>query len=126
MNINNADTESFEEKLIRYCKNNSKIQLTEITDFEWDKAYLDYDSYQGGEAIKEKHGITGSLQKIRSDYLFRIAFSKDGKITEDIILNMFYIEFDESIEVITPKTLFTVNWVQLDDDNQMLSLVENK
>ncbi len=90
---------------------NDEVKFSEVVEFEWDTAYVDYETYGYGNDIKEKYGITGEFQEIIADYCYRIAYCKDGVLVADLILSTtgtFAIEIDKSVEIIYPDTMFNI------------------
>ncbi len=100
----------FSDMLLSYCTQHSSVAFQDVTDFEWDIAYVDYESYGEGEIIKEKYGLTGDFEELDFDFLFRIAFYKNGNLVNDSILNSEDIALDSSIEIINPNTVFNAKW----------------
>lgn len=97
-----------QNKIIECCQNKKEVQLSEITDFDWDVAYLDYQKYASGEIIKNQYHIIGNLQKMNSDYCFRIIFCKNGQLVKDSIMMSDYIAFDDDTEIIEPDSKYFV------------------
>ena len=113
---------TLEEKILNYCETNSEITLSEVTSFDWDIAYFDYQSYMHGEEMKEKYGLSGEFETLSTDHSYRIAFYKDNKFLKEEILSRAYIEFDRSVEIIEPDTLFTAEWISRSYNDRVLSL----
>jgi len=101
---------SLSEQIRSYAENNDELRLSEITNFDWDVAYIDRDAYQNGERIQEEHGIIGEFRNLESGHLIRVAFVKDRNLVYDLIVGVFRIDFDDSIEVIYPNDIFEVTW----------------
>ena len=117
----------FIDRLLVYCQNDMEVNLSHITDFDWDTVYIDRQYYKKGEEIQEKYGIIGEPMVIESDFCSRIAFCKDGVLVHDLILNNFVIEIDISVEVFYPDSILTVEWVPINDYDRKklyLSLLE--
>ena len=112
----------FDEKILAYCETNDELTLSEVTSFDWDIAYFDYQSYMQGEGIKEKYGLSGELTELIVDHNYRIAFYKDSELVSDEILTWTEIEFERSVETIKPDTLFTVEWTSRSYNSRVLSL----
>ena len=117
------------KQILDFCENNKELKLSEITDFEWDIAYVDRQYYKSGEEIKEKYNIEGEFKRLRTDFSSRVAFCKDGKLVYDLELNNHYFEFESSVDIISPESVFTVTWIPdpdpepgYDEDKLFLSL----
>ncbi|HBL83379.1 MAG: hypothetical protein A2Y17_08000 [Clostridiales bacterium GWF2_38_85] len=110
--LSSCKSNDFRIQMLDFCENHEKIKLSDISDFDWDIAYIDRQHYMSGEEIKEKFGIEGEFEQLPTDFSSRLAFCKDNKLVKEIILNDCYIEFDSSVEIITPDTIFLVEWLQ--------------
>jgi hypothetical protein len=97
-------------KIEEYCKSNERICLSEVTDFEWDAAYIDRTPYNKGTKIKDIYKFEGEFEALQTDFSTRIAFCNDGKLVYDLVLNNFYFEFEQDIEIIYPSCVFNVVW----------------
>ena len=111
--------DNMNQELLNYCKNNDTVTLSDITKFNWDVAYLDYQVYGQGENLKNTYGITGKFEGLNSEEQFAIAFCKNGKLVKYSICNWLDIMFgetlpsdDKQIVVIYPNDIFTVKWKQ--------------
>ena len=109
-------------KIERYCAKNNEISLLSVTSFDWDTAYVDYQVYMCGEEIKDKYNLKGDFKRIETDYCYRIAFYKDGHLVNDSILSTVNINFDHSIEIIKPETVFVTEWETESDGSRRLYL----
>lgn len=109
------------ENVKEYCKENNEIQFYEVTKFDWDTAYLDYQHYGYGEEIREKYDLTGDFKLLDSDNLLRIAFCKDGELVKDVICDFSSLSFGGSTTIIKPETIFVVEWDTESNDSLMLS-----
>ena len=109
---------SLYQQMFDNCRNHNEINLSKITDFDWDIAYIDRQYYGSGEIIKEKYQIEGEFKHLETDFSSRIAFCKEGKLVYDIKLNNHYIEIDSSNEIIYIDTIFKVSWITVDDQNE--------
>ena len=98
-------------QILDFSKNNQKIILSELTDFDWDVAYIDRQYYHKGEYLKEKYHIEGDFQLLETDFSSRIAFCKNNKLVYDMILNNFYFEIDDTIKIINPKDSLKIKWI---------------
>ena len=118
---------SLNKEILNYCNTHEEIRLSNVTDFDWDIAYVDRQYYMVGEELKEKHQIEGEFKRLETDFSSRVAFCKDGKLVYDLVLNNFYFEFNSSVEVIKYNSIFTVSWVNVTDQKEkklFLSLKE--
>jgi len=116
------------DRILDFCKNHDEINLSEITDFDWDIAYIDRDYYHSGEELEKKHQIEGTFKMLHSDYNYRIAFCKDNVLVYDLILVDSTIETDNSIEIIYPDSIFTVTRVpipEIKEEKLILTLKNN-
>jgi len=107
--------------------NHDEIKLSEFTDFEWDVAYIDREYYRSGQQLKEKYNIQGEFELMHSDFNSRIAFCMKGNLVEDVIfVRTEKLDFDISIEIFYPETVFTVEWetLHLTKDYKKLVLTE--
>jgi len=112
--------ENIEQAIIEYCKSNEEIRLNDVTKFDWDIAYIDYQVYGQGQNLIDLYGIEGDFEGLNSEEQFAIAFCKNGELIEYVICNSFNLIFGESLPtndketlVISPETLFSVD-VQTD------------
>lgn len=105
-------------RILNFCKTNDKIELSDVTDFDWDIAYIDRQYYHSGEEIKGKYQINGEFQLLETDFSSRVAFCKDGKLVYDLVLNNFYLEFDPSIETIGPDSVLVVKWEEVPEQKE--------
>ena len=95
------------EKIFTICETNDSIKISDITDFEWDIAYIDKQAYGTGQELQEK-GIEGNFQKLETDCLCRVAFCKGNKMVYELILNESYVFIDDSITEITQETILLI------------------
>jgi len=93
-----------------------------VTNFSWDTAYIDNQSYGYGENIKKKYGLKGNLERLDSDYLYRIIFCKNKVIVHDEILSIHNIVFEQSVEVMKPSARFLAEWKPQSDGSKILYL----
>ena len=100
-------------QILDYCKSHNEIRLSEITEFDWDIAYVDRMPYSNGDVLKEKYGIEGEFEAMESDALSRIAFCKDKTLVYDLQLLSDYIEIDPSVEVINYDSVFDCVWISI-------------
>lgn len=106
---------NIEQAIIEYCKNNEEIQLKDVTKFDWDIAYIDYQVYGQGQNLKDLYGIEGDFEGLNSEEQYAIAFCKNGKLIEYVICNSFDFIFGDSLPsndketlVIYPETAFSI------------------
>jgi len=111
---------NIEQSIKEYCKNNEEIQLKDVTKFDWDIAYIDYQVYGQGDNLKNLYGIEGDFDGLNSEEQYAIAFCKNEKLIEYVICNSFDFIFGESLPtndketlVIYPETAFSIE-VQTD------------
>lgn len=104
-----------EQAIIEYCKTNEEIKLKDVTKFDWDTAYIDYDVYSQGKYINERYGIEGSFDGLISEEQYAIAFCKNSKLIKYIIFNSFNLIIDDTLPskdkippIIYPDTTFTL------------------
>lgn len=64
-------------------KTKSYLYLSEVTPFEWDKAFLIGDPYIGGEALDKIVGVKCNLKGTDTEAIRRIVFIKDKKFVYD-------------------------------------------
>jgi hypothetical protein len=114
--VSNNDVKTLNEKIAEYCNRNSEMKLSDITNFEWDTAYIDREAYMSGQEIAKTYGIVGEFIQIDSDYLYRIAFCKDKKLVCDLIVAVFHVDFEPSVKVIYPDTVFSVEMRSFDEN----------
>lgn len=108
------------DKLMLHCEKNDTIKIQDITDFDWDIAYIDKQNYGVGEQILQK-GIVGDFKALESDFLYRIAFCKDNTLVYDLILNEDFISIDNSIFEFTPQTTLHIKRSQENPERYLLS-----
>ena len=114
---------SMEERIQDYCKSNNEMTFADITNFDWNIAYVDHQYYSSGENIKEKYGLPVNLKLIHSDSCYRIAFFKDNILINDSIINFENVLVDISAETIRPDTQFSVTWEKwLDESGERVRL----
>jgi len=103
----------FSEKVLSaHSKNISTFSMNEITDFQWDKAYLDYENYDKGEKIKEKYQLKGHIRMQLSNVQVRIIFAKNDRIVKMSIVDTMIVMFDPTIADLLPDTVLNVEWVK--------------
>ncbi len=74
-------------------KSHGNIYLSEMTPFDWDKAFIIEDSYVGGEALDKIVGVKCNLKRSDVDSIKRIIFIKDKKFVHDYLYNWTEITF---------------------------------
>ncbi|MCL2503923.1 MAG: hypothetical protein FWE94_04860 [Coriobacteriia bacterium] len=102
------------EKILDYCETHEEIRLSDVTDFDWDVAYVDPEPYGKGERLKEKYHIEGKLSE--SNGTRRIAFCKDGRLVLEffhVSAGAFRLSLDPSVEIIHPDSVFEAEWVPM-------------
>ncbi|MCL2503919.1 MAG: hypothetical protein FWE94_04840 [Coriobacteriia bacterium] len=102
------------EKILDYCETHEEIRLSDVTDFDWDVAYVDPEPYGKGERLKERYHIEGKLRELGGTT--RIAFCKDGRVVFDfshISADSCRLWFDSSVEVIYPDSVFEAEWITM-------------
>jgi len=97
--------------ILAYCETHEEIRLSEVTDFDWDIAYVDREPYSDGQTLREKYDISGAFEPLETDFSSRIAFCENGILVYDLKLNNWYLELDRSIDSITPDSVLSVAWV---------------
>ncbi len=119
------DEVNIEKRIKEYCNSNKEIQLKNVTDFERDVAYLDYQVYGQGQNLKKLYGIEGNFEGLNSEEQFAIAFCKNGKLVKYAVCSSFDLMFgeempsdDKTTAVISPDTVFKV---QCQSDSQSKS-----
>jgi len=111
--LTGCQSKNLRTRLLDFSKNHDEIRLSDITDFDWDIAYIDRDYYYSGEKLKEKYHIEGDFDLLDSDFNYRIAFCKDNILVYDLVLNNFDIEIDKSIEIIYPESIFAIKQISI-------------
>lgn len=108
--------ENIEQAIMEYCKSNEEIRLNDVTKFDWDIAYIDYQVYGQGQNLIDLYGIEGDFEGLDSEEQFAIAFCKNSELIEYVICNSFNLIFGESLPsndketlVIYPETVFSVD-----------------
>jgi hypothetical protein len=69
------------------------LYLSNVTPFEWDKAFVLEDPYIGGDAIDKIVGVKCNVKRIDVDFIRRIVFVKDNKFIYDFLYNYTDISF---------------------------------
>jgi len=64
-------------------KTKDYLYLSEITPFEWDKAFFIADPYIGGESLDKIVGIKCNLKRTETEAIRRIVFIKNKKFVYD-------------------------------------------
>lgn len=116
------EDKQLKETIYEYCKKNTSVKLADLTEFDWDTAYIDYEHYERGKALKDKYQIKGDFKELESDNLYRIAFCKKNELVCDLILNEEDIQIDSQIESITQTTVLTVEWRSNSSQGETLCL----
>ena len=80
------------------------FSLGELTDFEWDSAYIQRNPNGRAGSIKEEHNLKGNVRRLMTNVVVRIIFVKDRRIVRSSKLSK-EIMLDPSIEVLKPDTL---------------------
>ena len=102
--------------IIDYCKHAETFTFLEVTDFEWDIAYVDYDAYESGEHIKESYDLDVDLTTLMTEELYRIVFCKDDEFVKELIFSLWEVRIDYDVDVFKPDTIFNVSWETYSDD----------
>lgn len=97
--------------IFRLCEKNEEIKISDVTNFDWEIAYIDRNYYGSGEVLKEKYKISGNFKALETDNTSRVAFCKNGELVYDLIVNNEHLEFDKSIEFFYQDAVFTVRWI---------------
>jgi hypothetical protein len=98
------------EVIFDYCSTNNEMTFSNVTDFEWDIAYTDFQKGSDGEKLKEKYGFKDEFEYIKKGSVaYRIAFYKGDKLVKDQILTSL-VDLDKSVEIIYPNTRFKCEW----------------
>ncbi|MCL2503918.1 MAG: hypothetical protein FWE94_04835 [Coriobacteriia bacterium] len=105
-----------------YCEAHEEVRLSDVTDFDWDIAYVDREPYGDEKKLREKYGIVGVLEEFETDALSRIAFCRDGELVYDLVLNYSYFEVASSVEIIYPDSVFRVTQIPLEYKEKKLFL----
>ena len=64
-------------------KTKDYLYLSEVTPFEWDKAFFITDPYIGGEALDKIVGVKCNLKRTDTEAIRRIVFTKNKKFVYD-------------------------------------------
>ncbi len=118
--ISHRDNLDLYDRLLITCEESNTIKIKDITNFDWDIAYIDKQNYGVGEQILQK-GIVGDFKALESDFLYRIAFCKDNTLVYDLILNEDFISIDNSIFEFTPQTTLHIKRSQENPERYLLS-----
>lgn len=116
--------ETLAGKIHTYCKENESIKLSEVTDFDWDIAYVDREYYQAGKNLQTQYGIQGKFEMLDSDNLIRIAFCKDNVLVYDMICNEEYIQVDSKDGILERETVLSTRYEVKGDDFATAYLIE--
>lgn len=109
--------EKYYKKMHSLLEEKDSITLTEVVDFEFDKAYIGAleEIYYDGNSLLKKLNLESSVDivPLDSDNLNRILFVKDGVVVCEIVYPHFEIYFEEEDdpsagEWITPQTQIKV------------------
>jgi hypothetical protein len=64
-------------------KTKGYLYLSEVTPFDWDKAFFIEDPYIGGDALDKIVGVECNLKRTETEAIRRIVFIKDKKFVYD-------------------------------------------
>ena len=115
--------EKYYKKMYGLLKEKDSITLTEVVDFEFDKAYIGAleEIYYDGDSLSEKLNLESAINivPLDSDNINRILFVKDGIVICELVYPRFEIHFEEEDdssagEWITPQTQIKV--ISRDDE----------
>ncbi len=104
------DNNSTYARLYSYANEHSELKMSDITDFEWDCAYIDYQHYGNGEDIKQKYNLECDLKPLETDYSFRIIFFNSKELIREEIFNYDQLSFKGDIDMFDNSTVFSVGF----------------
>lgn len=117
------DNNSTYARLYSYANKHSELKISDITNFEWDCAYIDYQHYGNGEDIKQKYNLECDLKTLETDYSFRIIFFKNKKLIKEEIFNYDQLNFKGNIDKFDNNTIFSVGFKKdIEKENSILVL----
>ena len=110
-------------RLYSYANKHSEMKISDITNFEWDSAYIDHEHYGNGEDIKQKYNLECDLKTLETDYSFRILFFKNDKMIKEEKFTYEQLYFAGDIDKFDNNTIFSVSFEKdMEKDNTILVL----
>lgn len=111
------------DRLYSYANKHSEMKISDITNFEWDCAYIDYQHYGNGEDIKQKYNLECDLKTLETDYCYRILFFENNKFIKEELFNYNQLNFVGDIDKFDNNTVFSVSFEKgMEKDNSILVL----
>lgn len=107
------------KRIFSAAEGSKYIKLSDITPFEWDKAYIIEDSYSGGENLDKIVGVECGLQRLNVDWKKSIVFIRDNQFVFDYIYSstkIMFLDLGKSIG----KT--ECNFVITRNENEVITL----
>lgn len=81
-------SEIIEHKINKIRNENRAAKFSELTPFDWDKAFILEDPFYDQEKIDEIVGVNCNLNRLETDINRRIVFVNDGKFVFDYIYDV--------------------------------------
>lgn len=111
------------DRLYSYANKHSELKISDVTNFEWDCAYIDYQHYGNGEDIKQKYNLECNLKTLETDYCYRILFFENNKFIKEELFNYNQLNFVGDIDKFDNNTVFSVSFEKgMEKDNSILVL----
>ena len=113
--------------LYSHANKHSELKISDITNFEWDHAYIDYQHYGNGEDIKQKYNLECNLETLETDYSFRIIFFKNKELIREERFNHDQLSFKGDIDMFDNSTVFSVDFeTDAEKENPILVLTSKQ
>ena len=110
----------YEQKIRDYCKQAKTFTFSDAFDFEWDIAYVDYETYGIGSKLKEKYGLEYELPRMGDDGSYRLLIFQDDKFIQEFRYAWWKFDIDIDGDIIKPDTVFNVSWEQSDTYDELI------
>lgn len=98
----------YSQDLIAAFDNAREIEVSEVFDFKFDRAYVLHDCYISGDGFTSAYGLDLSISEVKpgtSENIHRIVFvDKDGNYIYDFQYDTNQVNFDNKGVVIYPST----------------------
>lgn len=108
--VNNVpkNCDYYQEKIILNLNDNSELKVSNIFDFDFDRAYVFKDSYISGEGFAEYYNIDISIDEVEAtghEYMRRIVFvDKNGDFVYNFTFRSYELNVKNEGVIIYPNT----------------------
>lgn len=106
-----APPEIYYQKMISLLKTSNELSITDVFDFEFDKAYVAYEVYGDEEYFLKVLNVDNNVDipTLESGAKNRIFFVKDNELVYDFIYEMHIINISETGVWISPNAMLEMD-----------------